>query len=63
MIEPKIDDLLASVDSKYSLVILAAKRAHGRDDNVVGVDETAGGTPAALNLHNRRRGSSHRVSE
>ena len=27
MIEPKIDDLLASVDSKYSLVILAAKRA------------------------------------
>jgi DNA-directed RNA polymerase subunit omega len=27
MIEPKIDDLLAAVDSKYSLVILAAKRA------------------------------------
>lgn len=27
MIEPKIDDLLARVDSKYSLVILAAKRA------------------------------------
>jgi DNA-directed RNA polymerase subunit omega len=27
MIEPKIDDLLASVDSKYSLVILSAKRA------------------------------------
>ena len=27
MIEPKIDDLLAHVDSKYSLVILAAKRA------------------------------------
>lgn len=27
MIEPKIDDLLAQVDSKYSLVILAAKRA------------------------------------
>ena len=31
MIEPKIDDLLAQVDSKYSLVILAAKRA--RDIN------------------------------
>jgi DNA-directed RNA polymerase subunit omega len=27
MIEPKIDDLLATVDSKYTLVILAAKRA------------------------------------
>jgi DNA-directed RNA polymerase subunit omega len=27
MIEPKIDDLLGQVDSKYSLVILAAKRA------------------------------------
>lgn len=25
--EPKIDDLLAHVDSKYTLVILAAKRA------------------------------------
>ena len=27
MIEPKIDDLLATVDSKYTLVILSAKRA------------------------------------
>ena len=27
VIEPKIDDLLAAVDSKYSLVVLAAKRA------------------------------------
>jgi DNA-directed RNA polymerase subunit omega len=27
MIDPKIVDLLAQVDSKYSLVILAAKRA------------------------------------
>ncbi|MEX0756203.1 MAG: DNA-directed RNA polymerase subunit omega [Actinomycetota bacterium] len=27
MIEPKIDDLLARVDSKYSLVIVSAKRA------------------------------------
>jgi DNA-directed RNA polymerase subunit omega len=25
--QPKIDDLLATVDSKYTLVILAAKRA------------------------------------
>ena len=27
MIEPKIDDLLARADSKYTLVILSAKRA------------------------------------
>ncbi len=27
MIEPKIDDLLKDVDSRYTLVILAAKRA------------------------------------
>lgn len=27
LIEPKIDDLLAQVDSKYTLVIMAAKRA------------------------------------
>jgi DNA-directed RNA polymerase subunit omega len=27
LIEPKIDDLLESVDSRYTLVILAAKRA------------------------------------
>jgi DNA-directed RNA polymerase subunit omega len=27
MIEPKIDDLLSQVDSKFTLVILAAKRA------------------------------------
>jgi DNA-directed RNA polymerase subunit omega len=27
MIEPKIDDLLDQVDSKYTLVIMAAKRA------------------------------------
>ena len=27
MIEPKIDDLLEHVDSRYTLVILAAKRA------------------------------------
>lgn len=27
MIEPKIDDLLNQVDSKYTLVIMAAKRA------------------------------------
>ena len=27
MIEPRIDDLLANVDSRFTLVVLAAKRA------------------------------------
>jgi DNA-directed RNA polymerase subunit omega len=53
MIEPKIDDLLAQVDSKYTLVILAAKRAReinsyynqlgeGRGDYVPPLVETGG---------------------
>ena len=32
MIDPKIDDLLEAVDSKYTLVILAAKRAREIND-------------------------------
>ena len=51
MIEPKIDDLLSQVDSKYSLVILAAKRAReinsyysqlgeGRGENIPPLVET-----------------------
>lgn len=35
MLKPSIDVLLDRVDSKYSLVILAAKRAHELDDNAV----------------------------
>ncbi|HIY57794.1 MAG TPA: DNA-directed RNA polymerase subunit omega [Candidatus Tetragenococcus pullicola] len=31
MLKPSIDSLLESVDSKYSLVILASKRAHELD--------------------------------
>jgi DNA-directed RNA polymerase subunit omega len=53
MIEPNIDDLLDKVDSKYSLVILAAKRAReinsyysqlgeGRGDYVPPLVETGG---------------------
>ena len=53
MIEPKIDDLLAQVDSKYTLVILSAKRAReinsyynqlgeGRGDYVPPLVETGG---------------------
>jgi DNA-directed RNA polymerase subunit omega len=53
MIEPNIDDLLEQVDSKYSLVILAAKRAReinsyysqlgeGRGDYVPPLVETGG---------------------
>lgn len=57
MIEPKIDDLLELVDSKYSLVILAARRAReinsyygqlgeGRGEFVPPLVETGG-------LHNK----------
>ena len=58
MIEPKIDDLLAAVDSKYTLVILAAKRAReinsyysqlgeGRGEFVPPLVETGGLTQQA----------------
>src|SRR5206468_10937886 len=61
MIEPKIDDLLASVDSKYSLVILAAKRAReinsyynqlgeGRGEFVPPLVETGGLTNKPLSI-------------
>jgi DNA-directed RNA polymerase subunit omega len=53
MIDPKIDDLLEAVDSKYTLVILAAKRAReinsyysqlgeGRGEYVPPLTETGG---------------------
>lgn len=61
MIEPKIDDLLAQVDSKYSLVILAAKRAReinfyynqlgeGRGEYVPPLIETGGLRSKALSI-------------
>jgi DNA-directed RNA polymerase subunit omega len=61
MIEPKIDDLLAQVDSKYTLVILAAKRAReinsyynqlgeGRGDYVPPLVETGGLTNKPLSI-------------
>lgn len=61
MIEPKIDDLLSQVDSKYSLVILAAKRAReinsyysqlgeGRGEFVPPLVETGGLTNKPLSL-------------
>lgn len=34
MLKPSIDSLLDRVNSKYSLVILASKRAHELDENV-----------------------------
>lgn len=33
MLYPSIDNLLEKIDSKYSLVILASKRAHDLADN------------------------------
>lgn len=61
MIEPKIDDLLAAVDSKYSLVILVAKRAReinsyynqlgeGRGEFVPPLIETGGLRSKALSI-------------
>ncbi|AOA00076.1 MULTISPECIES: DNA-directed RNA polymerase subunit omega [Carnobacterium] len=35
MLHPSIDSLLEKIDSKYSLVILASKRAHELHDNAM----------------------------
>lgn len=61
MIEPKIDDLLGQVDSKYTLVILAAKWAReinsyynqlgeGRGEFVPPLIETGGLTNKPLSI-------------
>jgi DNA-directed RNA polymerase subunit omega len=61
VIEPKIDDLLAQVDSKYTLVILAARRAReinsyynqlgeGRGEFVPPLVETGGLTNKPLSI-------------
>ncbi len=61
MIEPKIDDLLGQVDSKYTLVILAARRAReinsyynqlgeGRGEFVPPLVETGGLTNKPLSI-------------
>jgi DNA-directed RNA polymerase subunit omega len=61
MIEPKIDELLQRVDSRYTLVILAAKRAReinsyysqlgeGRGEFVPPLIEGLGSKPLAMAL-------------
>lgn len=61
MIEPKIDELLSHVDSRYTLVILAAKRAReinsyysqlgeGRGEFVPPLIEGLGSKPLAMAL-------------
>jgi DNA-directed RNA polymerase subunit omega len=61
MIEPKIDELLEKVDSRYTLVILAAKRAReinsyysqlgeGRGEFVPPLVEGLGSKPLAIAL-------------
>ena len=61
MIEPKIDELQERVDSRYSLVILAAKRAReinsyysqlgeGRGEFVPPLVESLGSKPLAIAL-------------
>ncbi|HEX7464844.1 MAG TPA: DNA-directed RNA polymerase subunit omega [Actinomycetota bacterium] len=72
MIEPKIDDLLAQVDSKYTLVILAAKRAReinsyynqlgeGRGEFVPPLVETGGlkNKPLSIALEEISEGKIH----
>ncbi|TLM88527.1 MAG: DNA-directed RNA polymerase subunit omega [Actinobacteria bacterium] len=41
VIEPKIDTLLATVDSKYTLCIVSAKRARQINDMIHGVRDQA----------------------
>ena len=41
VIKPEIDELLATVDSKYTLCILSARRARDINDMVHGVREQA----------------------
>lgn len=42
MIYPSIDEMLQKVDSRYSLVILAAKRARQIRENQLNKEETSG---------------------
>jgi hypothetical protein len=41
----------------YTQAILAAERAHGRDDDIRAVNDAGGGAPSALHLHNRWGGA------
>ena len=67
MIDPKIDDLLDKVDSRYTLVILAAKRAReinsyysqlgeGRGEFVPPLVEGLGSKPLAIALQEVAKG-------
>jgi DNA-directed RNA polymerase subunit omega len=67
MIEPKIDELLKHVDSRYTLVILAAKRAReinsyynqlgeGRGEFVPPLVEGMGSKPLAIALQEIAQG-------
>ena len=67
MIDPKIDDLLDKVDSRYTLVILAAKRAReinsyysqlgeGRGEFVPPLVEGLGSKPLAIALQEIAQG-------
>src|SRR6185503_4960035 len=51
----------ASLVLAYAQAILAAKRAHGRDDDIRGVNDAGGGTTAALHLDDRWRGAGDHV--
>lgn len=51
MIKPSIDSLLKNVDSKYSLVVAAAKRARSIVEGSPSLIETDSGKPVTQALH------------
>lgn len=50
MIEPSIDDLLEKVDSKYSLVVAAAKRARELVDGAEPLEKATSNKPVSIAL-------------
>ena len=50
LIEPTIDELLEKVDSKYSLVVAAAKRARELVDGAEPLEKAASNKPVSIAL-------------
>lgn len=50
LIEPTIDELLVKVDSKYSLVVAAAKRARELVDGADPLEKAASNKPVSIAL-------------
>lgn len=50
MIKPPLEELLEHVESKYSLVIIAAKRARQLKDNVLPLVDVDSANPVSIAL-------------